>query len=137
MQRSHLPDAGGCGGNDWPQPIRRHDLSGPGRKEAAGGIVATDLDSISYVGGTTGNFSVSFSRRGRDAVAGSAVYRGHIHAAARSATANTVALVLAEGMIGITEASATRTPSTPLTRNAGSTTACSSVPMRQVPTGWK
>jgi hypothetical protein len=60
-----------------------------------------------------------------------------ISVAARSAMASTVALVLAEGIIGITEASAIRSPLTPLTRSAGSTTACSSVPMRRVPTGWK
>ena len=37
------------------------------------------------------------------------------------------------GMVGITEASATRRPSTPFTRHSASTT----VPMAQVPTGWK
>ena len=39
-------------------------------------------------------------------------------------------------MLGMIEASATRSPSMPRTRSAGSTTARSSVPIRQVPTAW-
>jgi len=38
-------------------------------------------------------------------------------------------------IVGITEASATRNPRTPRTRNCGSTTLASSRPIRQVPTG--
>jgi hypothetical protein len=38
---------------------------------------------------------------------------------------------------GMIEASTTRRPSMPLTRSCGSTTAVGSVPMRQVPLGWK
>ena len=45
-----------------------------------------------------------------------------------------VALVLAEVICGITEASITRSFSTPRTRNCGSSTDCSSLPIRQVPT---
>jgi len=56
-----------------------------------------------------------------------------MRAAARSAIAQTVALVFAETTDGITDASATRSPSSPRTRNSGSTTAMSSIPIRQVP----
>lgn len=46
------------------------------------------------------------------------------------------ALVLPPINDGITDASITRRPCTPLTRNWLSTTQVSSLPMRQVPTGW-
>ncbi len=46
------------------------------------------------------------------------------------------ALVLPRLMRGMTEASATRRPSTPRTFSSGSTTASSCVPIAQVPTGW-
>ncbi|MCY1216284.1 hypothetical protein D9M72_281560 [compost metagenome] len=46
------------------------------------------------------------------------------------------ALVLPPTSVGITEASATRSPSRPRTRSSGSTTAMSSIPILQVPTGW-
>ena len=46
------------------------------------------------------------------------------------------ALVLPRGTIGITDASATRSPSMPRTRSSGSTTDCSPLPIAQVPTGW-
>jgi hypothetical protein len=46
------------------------------------------------------------------------------------------ALVLPPGMLGMTDASATRRPSRPRRRSAGSTTAIASRPIRQVPTGW-
>ena len=42
---------------------------------------------------------------------------------------------LVEGSTGMTDASATRRPWTPRTRSSGSTTAISSVPLRQVPDG--
>src|ERR1700678_985493 len=57
--------------------------------------------------------------------------------AARSAIMTTGALVLQDGMIGITEASAIRNPVTPRTRSDGSTTACFPVPIAQVPQVWK
>src|SRR6202012_4882511 len=57
--------------------------------------------------------------------------------AARSAIITTGAFVLQDGMIGITEASAIRKPSTPRTRSDGSTTDCSPLPMAQVPQVWK
>lgn len=46
------------------------------------------------------------------------------------------ALVLPPTTDGMIAASATRSPSIPRTRSAGSTTARSSLPIRQVPTGW-
>jgi hypothetical protein len=61
---------------------------------------------------------------------------------ARSATAIVGALVLPRGTAGMTEASTTRSRSTPRTRNSGSTTLASlltarseSPPIAQVPTG--
>jgi hypothetical protein len=57
--------------------------------------------------------------------------------AARSAIARTVALVFAAGRVGITDASTTRSPSIPCTCSLRSVTAVASVPIRQVPTGWK
>src|SRR5260370_23070883 len=47
------------------------------------------------------------------------------------------ALVLPVVTVGITEASITRRPAMPTTRSRGSTTAIGSVPILQVPTGWK
>src|SRR6266480_7009243 len=48
-------------------------------------------------------------------------------------------LVLPEVMVGMTEASATRSPASPRKRNRSSTTAIgsSAVPIFEVPTGWK
>ncbi len=46
------------------------------------------------------------------------------------------ALVLPLTSLGITLASATHRPSSPLSLRLGSTTASASLPMRQVPTGW-
>ena len=55
--------------------------------------------------------------------------------AAFSAIINVGALVLPEMMLGIIEASATRSPSNPRTRSRGSTTDISSMPILQEPTG--
>ena len=56
--------------------------------------------------------------------------------AAFSATIMTGALILPDGMVGMTEASTTRNPSMPCTRNvAGSTTDISSVPIAHVHDG--
>ncbi len=46
------------------------------------------------------------------------------------------ALVLPPIRVGMIEASTTRRPAMPRTLSSGSTTAPSSTPMRQVPTGW-
>src|SRR5690606_35724305 len=59
-----------------------------------------------------------------------------IRSEARSAIMIVGALVLPPINEGITDASITRRPCTPLTRNWLSTTQVSSLPMRQVPTGW-
>src|SRR5262249_35914271 len=47
------------------------------------------------------------------------------------------ALVLAAGIVGMTEASAMRRPWTPRTRSSASTTASAPDPIAQVPTGWR
>ena len=62
-----------------------------------------------------------------------------MRSAAFSAIIKVAALVLAEIMVGMTEASATRSPSSPCTSRVGLTTAAESAagPIRQVPTGWK
>src|SRR5690606_34039580 len=59
-----------------------------------------------------------------------------MRAAALSAIIMTGALVLPLTISGMTEASTTRSRSTPRTRRSRSTTAPSSGPIRQVPTGW-
>ena len=56
--------------------------------------------------------------------------------AARSPIIAEGAAVLPLTRVGMMEASTTRRPSTPRTRSSGSSTARSSAPMRQVPTGW-
>jgi len=75
--------------------------------------------------------------------AGASGARPMIRSAARSAIAITGALVLPRGTVGMTDASATRSPSMPRTRSSGSTTlACRLAatrefpPIAQVPTGW-
>jgi hypothetical protein len=63
-------------------------------------------------------------------------HRGRrISSAARSAIITVGAFVFPLGSVGITEASATRSPSTPRTLKHGSTGAPSSSPIRAVPTG--
>jgi hypothetical protein len=59
-----------------------------------------------------------------------------INSAATSPITIAGAFVWPRMTVGITDASATRSPSTPRTRSSGSTTESASVPMRAVPTGW-
>src|SRR5690606_7391864 len=59
----------------------------------------------------------------------------NINCAPFSAISMVGALVLPDVMVGMTEASITRNRSIPCTRNAASTTAMSSFPILQVPTG--
>ena len=63
----------------------------------------------------------------------SAAFRSQSVSARRSAIATVVRFVFARGIVGMTEASATITPSSPSTRPRVSTTR----PIPQVPAGWK
>src|SRR6185503_11254235 len=67
---------------------------------------------------------------------GAAGHAARISSAACSATMTVGQFVWPRGNAGITDASTTRSPSIPRTRSSGVTTAASSSPMRQVPTGW-
>ncbi|POM16777.1 hypothetical protein CSX04_05072 [Burkholderia cepacia] len=58
-----------------------------------------------------------------------------MNSAQRSAIMIVGAFVLPDTIRGITDASQIRKPSTPCTERRGVTTACSSLPMRQVPAG--
>ena len=64
--------------------------------------------------------------------------RPRMWSAAFSATMIVGALVLHDGTNGITDASTTRRPSSPISLRSGVTTLAGSFagPMRQVPTGW-
>lgn len=57
--------------------------------------------------------------------------------AALSAIMMAGGLVSEEVIFGNPDASTTRSPATPCTRNSGSTTAMPSVPIVLVPTGWQ
>src|SRR6218665_73459 len=67
----------------------------------------------------------------------SALASCRIRSTAFSAIITMGALVLPETSVGIAEPSITRRPAMPCTRRRASTTASGSLPMRQVPTGWK
>ena len=62
--------------------------------------------------------------------------RPRMRSAAFSATAIVGAFVFPRGTTGITDASTTRSASTPYTFSSGSTTASGPLPIAQVPTGW-
>ena len=86
--------------------------------------------------------SSSVSARHRFHSAGSTVCRQRgrrrqprIRSAAISPISTDGAWVWPRTVLGITEASATRSPSIPRTRSCGSTTLASSLPIRQVPSG--
>ncbi len=73
----------------------------------------------------------------RPALEGAANYSAAITKSAhRSPIIMLGALVLPLTILGITLASATHSPSSPLSLSVRSTTAFASAPMRQVPTGW-
>jgi hypothetical protein len=61
--------------------------------------------------------------------------QSRIKSAAFSPISTLGAWVWPRMIVGITDASATRSPSTPRTRSSGSTTLASSLPIRHVPTG--
>ena len=91
----------------------------------AWGLIANPLGSCRWLG--AGGLLTAPRSRG--------YFRPRIRSAARSAMAMVAAFTIACGNDGITDASTTRRPWVPRTRNARSTTAFSSVPIRQVPTG--
>ena len=112
-------------------------LAGEGR--GGGG----SLPKVLTVGGKTSGCPLPALPRKRERVPtapgrAACTYRASalIMSAAFSAIIITAAAVLAETMVGITEASTTRRPSRPMTLRRGSTTAAGPVPMAQVPTGW-
>ena len=80
---------------------------------------------------------VSWAQRRTRGYSGAFWGRPAMKSAARAAIICVGAFRLALVMRGMTEASTTRSPSTPLTRHSPSTTALASGPIRQVQDGWK
>src|SRR5436190_7829736 len=97
-----------------------------------GGVPATGRDAGHDAAGDVQRLSVQFGDAGHDAPCVTS------SDAIRSAIMMVGMWVLADGMSGMIDASATTRPPVPWTRPAASTTApaAGSEPMAQVPTGW-
>ena len=120
---------------DWRLIIEHGDSFGLSTK--AGRLVASGL-TVMFDGafGWTGCRLLRRADHPPPRTAGGGGSRPRIRSDAFSPIMMVGALVLHDGIRGMTEASATRNASMPRTFRSGCTTAMSSIPIRQVPTGW-